>query len=261
MAAYCDRMLRTTADDRRLRGSGMSEAAETFAVIWCARHLMRWTRSLTAPEGSRRGLGLALGLGYLARYEVVPGSHRRRGVRRGAATLWGTVACAASPRHSRTRRDHPVPDRDHRWGVGAERLGGQPGVVRHPVSRSTAMTASWTHALQRGCMSHAGVERLGLVAARLFGMQPLVDRRRPLSWSHTALTRRLAALVPVLTFGPVLVFAAWGQLHRNDFRMFPVLPAGHPFGGVRGAGFLDGGMRRTGRPRGLGAVLLCTLDC
>ena len=50
--------------------SGMSEAAETMCVIWCARYLMRWSDGRYAVDLALAGL--ALGVGYTTRYEVVP---------------------------------------------------------------------------------------------------------------------------------------------------------------------------------------------
>ncbi len=69
-------------------GSGMSEAAQMFCLVWCARYLLRWV------ERNRIGdlgwAGVALGVCYLARYEAVPAAC-------GAVLLVGIVAFVRAP--------------------------------------------------------------------------------------------------------------------------------------------------------------------
>ena len=78
--------------------SGMSEAAETFCVLWCVRHLMRWSDQHSI--GDIAWAGIALGLGYLTRYEVVPAAL-------GAAVF---VAVLRKPgTRKQDRRSPPVP--------------------------------------------------------------------------------------------------------------------------------------------------------
>ena len=60
-----------------------------------------------------------------------------------------------------------------------------------------------------------------LSTAQLLGMQPFVERIAAHGGiAYAVLARFPAALVPVLTFGPVLVFAACGKYSATTFGLF-----------------------------------------
>ena len=75
-------------------------------------------------------------------------------------------------------------------------------------------------ALQRGFLVRDSPTAWVVICARLFGMQPFVGLAAAAAVAYAALTRKTAALVPVIVFGPVLAFAAWGQYTSTTFGWF-----------------------------------------
>lgn len=198
-------------------GSGMSEAAEAFCVLWCVRHLLRWVEG--RHVGDLALAGVALGVGYLARYEVVPAA---LGV---ALLVTGLVFRRSVPTaRIATTAAHlaivlfPIATAAVVWAMAGwvvnqelfatltSRYGNESqvaGAVARGGPLSRAASADWV-----------------VVSARLFGMQPFVGLAAAGALLYAVISRRVAALVPLVTFGPVLAFAAWGQFSSTTFGWF-----------------------------------------
>ena len=196
--------------------SGMSEAAETFCVLWCVRHLMLWSDEPRINDLA--WAGIALGVGYLSRYEVVPAAL-------GAAVLVAVLAARRANVETRL----------------ASTLS-QVAVVLFPITLATAiwalcgwvvnhelfatLTSQYGNAnqvaagIRRGDVAHNSPTEWVVISARLFGMQPLVGITAAGATAYALLARRPAVLVPLVTFGPVLGFAAWGQYSSATFGLF-----------------------------------------
>lgn len=232
--------------------SGMSEAAETFCILWCVRRLMRWSDSDRSADLA--GAGLALGVGYLVRYEVVPAAI-------GAAAFVGVVAArrAGSARLAKALADvaimlFPIAVTATVWALGgwvvdqelfatlSSRYGNESIVrvtLRERAPRIPAGSGDWV-----------------AIAARMFGMQPFVGIACAAAVFHCARTRKLAALVPVVVIAPVLAFAAWGQSTAATFGHFRYYLLGIPLVICLALALWDpvSGHVRTRRA---GAALLC----
>lgn len=195
--------------------SGMSEAAETFAVLWCVRHLMRWSESRDPRDLAWTGLALATG--YLARYEVVTAAV--------GAGAFVAVATMVSTRHSRLSRAladvaivmFPIVMAATAWALSGWVVNQE---LFAPITSQYGNTTQVGDAIQRGYLGTGGGSEWMLVAARMFGMQPFVGIAAVGAVTYAVLARRPAALVPVVIFGPVLAFAVWGQYTVTTFGWF-----------------------------------------
>ena len=197
-------------------GSGMSEAAETFAILWCVRHLMLWTGTRHPRELA--WAGMALGIGYLSRYEVVPAAI--------GAAVFVSVVTMSGAQYSRTARAlanvaivmFPIVIASTLWAISGWVVNQELfATLSSRYSNDSIVEA----ALRRdGLAGSAGSGDWVSVAARLFGMQPFVGIAAGAAIVQAMLTRRSAALAPIVTFGPILAFAAWGQLTSMTFGWF-----------------------------------------
>ncbi|MCW1960228.1 MAG: hypothetical protein KIH64_017120, partial [Mycobacterium sp.] len=238
--------------------SGMSEAAEAFFVVWCVRRLMLWSDS--RHPGDLAGAGLALGFGYLVRYEMIPAAI-------GAAIFVGlATACGAgSGRRTRSLADmaivlFPIVVSAAVWALGgwvvdqelfatvSSRYGNESIVrftMRDNVPTLPAGSADWVG-----------------IAARMLGMQPFVGIAGGAAVIHWALTRKPTPLAPLAVIAPVLVFAAWGQATTTTFGYFRYYLLGVPLVICLALGFWAPPARRPqlrplGQARRVGAALLC----
>jgi hypothetical protein len=240
--------------------SGMSEAAEILCVLWCTRYLMRWSDAGRTVDLAVAGL--ALGVGYTARYEVVP------------AALGAVVFVAV------------VAGRRADTGLRLSSVLANTAIIAYPIALAATVwaLAGWVinHELfaivssQYGNENQvAGARRRGDVvrdsaaawmpiSARLLGMQPLVGIASAGALAYAALARKPAAVVPVVTFGPVLAFAAWGQYSATTFGLFRYFLLAVPMVICIALAFWAPGpsTRRSWavptRSGGLATVLLCT---
>lgn len=194
--------------------SGLSEAAQMFCVLWSVRYLMRW--ATTQWVGDLAWAGIALGVGYLARYEVVPAAA-------------GAVALVAFV----TWRRAPSPDR---WSSTAINI----MIVAFPIVTAflawgftgwiindeffATLTSQYGNSSQVAGRLAGGVGDAGtswsVIAARLLGMQPLLGVAVAAALVFSALHRRLEPVVPVVVFGATLVFAALAQHASLTFGWF-----------------------------------------
>ncbi len=196
--------------------SGMSEAAEVLCVLWCTRYLMRWGDGRNVVNLAVAGI--ALGVGYTARYEMVP------------AALGATVFVAALA----GVRAAP--------GIRRSTVVAAVAIILFPIALSAGIWAStgWVinhelfaivtsqygnenqvaGALRRGDVVRDSPTALMVISARLLGMQPFVGIAAAGALAYAMLARNPAAVVPVVTFGPVLAFAAWGQYSATTFGLF-----------------------------------------
>jgi hypothetical protein len=196
--------------------SGMSEAAFILCVLWCARYLMRWSDGREPLDLALAGL--ALGVGYTARYEVVPAAIGATVV---VAVLAGRRA-AAGTRRSTVVASVSILLLPITLAAGIWALTGW--VINHElfaiVTSQYGNENQVAGALRRGDVVRDSPTALMVISARLLGMQPFVVIAAAGGLAYAALARKPAALVPVSTFGPVLVFAAWGQYSATTFGLF-----------------------------------------
>ena len=194
--------------------SGLSEAAQMFCLLWCVRYLMRWCTSRWV--GDLGWAGIALGVGYLARYEVIPA----------AAAAVGLVAVM-------TWRRSP---REVRWSAAAADV----VIVAFPVVTAffvwaitgwiindeffATLSSQYGNASQVAGRLARGTADAGaqwsVVASRLFGMQPLVGVAVAVAVVVAVARKRAAPLVPVVVFGATLAFAAVAQHDSLTFGWF-----------------------------------------
>lgn len=205
-------------------GSGMSEAAETFCVLWCVRRLMLWTDTRRAADLA--GAGLALGLGYLARYDVVPAAF-------GAAAFVGAVT-AGGATYGRSVKAFanvavvmfPIVVVATVWAISGWVVNQELFATLSSQYGNDSIVAAANR--RSGPTVPAGSGDWVGIAARLLGMQPFVGIACGAAVVHGALTRRVTALVPVVIFGPILAFAAWGQYSSTTFGCFRYYLLGIP---------------------------------
>ncbi|BBY49791.1 hypothetical protein MARA_32590 [Mycolicibacterium arabiense] len=197
--------------------SGMSEAAETFFLLWCIRHLMQWIRH--DRVGDLAWAGIALGLGYLARYEVVPAAV-------GAAALVAVIAFRRA--RSSGRFDSailsvvivmfPLTCAFTIWAVTGWVVSGE---LFATLSSQYGNGSQVAGAAERGGpLGQAASDDWVVIGARLLGMQPFLGVAVAGAVVVAALRRNVAVLVPIATMGPVLAFAAWSQYSSTTFGWF-----------------------------------------
>lgn len=232
--------------------SGMSEAAETFALVWCVRRLLLWTDSRS--PGDLACAGLALGVGYLARYEVAPA----------AVGVVGFVGLAtfATSEHSRIPKTmanvaiviFPITVTAVLWALSGWVVNQELFATLSSQYGNGTIVES---AIRRGLPKASGsAEEWLSIAARLLGVQPFAGIACGAAVVHAVLTRTVTATVPTVVFGPVLAFAAWGQLTSTTFGCFRYYLLGIPLVICTALALWSPGMRAA-VPRRFGAVLLC----
>lgn len=197
--------------------SGMSEAAETFFLVWCVRHLMQWIRD--KREGDLAWAGIALGLGYLARYEIVPAAC-------GATVLVAVVAFRRAQRSARMSSMilavvivlFPMVCAFTTWAVTGWVVSGE---LFATLSSQYGNGNQVAGAMERGGpQAQAASDDWVVIAARLMGMQPFVALATAGAVAVAVLRRNLVTLVPAAVFGPVLAFAVWSQFTSTTFGWF-----------------------------------------
>ncbi|BBY27777.1 glycosyltransferase family 39 protein [Mycolicibacterium sediminis] len=197
--------------------SGMSEAAETFFLVWTIRHLAQWIRS--DRVGDLAWAGIALGLGYLARYEVVPAAvgvallvaavaFRRA---RAAERLDSTILCVLIV-------SFPLACAFTIWAVTGWVVSGE---LFATLSSQYGNGSQVAGAAERGGpLAGAASDDWVVIGARLLGMQPFVVIAAACALALAVVRRNAVVLVPLATLGPVLAFAAWSQYSSTTFGWF-----------------------------------------
>jgi len=190
-------------------GSGMSEAGMVFCLLWCTRRLLRWVGS--AHIGDLAWAGIALGCGYLVRYEMVPA----------AAGAMGLVVAVTLTRYEgRARIDaavlsaliaaFPIAVAVLLWALAGWVINGE---LFAQLSSRYGNAAQVDVARAHGYLAPAWPT----IAQRLFAMQPFVGIAALVALTRSVLTRSADALVPLATFGTVLAFSVWGQHSGTTF--------------------------------------------
>jgi len=201
-------------------GSGMSEAAEIFCVLWATRNLLRWVQS--RDVGHLAWVGIALGIGYLARYEMAFCAVA-------SATLVALVTLAArgtTDRRTLSQRvmlnvlivGFPIAVTFSLWAL----IGWiTTGDLFATLSSNYGNAGQIATAEMRGITAErSGNNQPLVIATRLLAMQPLTGIAVVLAGAMAALQRRIDPLVAVFTFGSVLAFAVWGQFTGTTFGWF-----------------------------------------
>lgn len=197
--------------------SGMSEAAQAFFLLWCVRHLLRWLQDNWV--GDLAWAGIALGLGYLARYEVIPAAC-------GAAALVGVVTFLRSRQGSRFNSAllamlivmFPVVSVFLIWALTGWVVTGE---LFATLTSQYGNGSQVAEAMERGGPAAlAASDDWVVIAARLLGMQPFVLIAVAVAAALAVLRRNIAALAPTVVFGAVLTFAAASQYSSTTFGWF-----------------------------------------
>jgi hypothetical protein len=197
--------------------SGMSEAAEMCCVLWCVRFLLRWVHG--ARVGDLAAAAIALGVGYLARYEMVPAAC-------GAALLVGLVAyrrAEASQRVSATVLSvlilmFPIVVAVAAWALTGWIVSDE---LFAQLSSRYGNGSQISAALEKGGPgSRAASSDWVVIAARLFAMQPLVVLAAAAAAGISMLHRRFDVLVPIAAIAPILAFSIYGQVSSTTFGWF-----------------------------------------
>nr|WP_228768746.1 glycosyltransferase family 39 protein [Mycolicibacterium malmesburyense] len=197
--------------------SGMSEAAEVFCLVWCVRHLLQWVR--LQRVGDLAWSGIALGLGYLCRYETIPAAC-------GAALLVAAVACHTARRSERLNSAilcviitlFPLASAFIAWAVTGWVVSGE---LFATLSSQYGNDSQVSAAMERGGpRGEAASSDWVVIAARLLGMQPFVAVAAAATVAYSVMRQKVEALVPVAVMGPVLAFAIWGQYTSATFGWF-----------------------------------------
>lgn len=195
-------------------GSGLSEAAALFFVLLCVRYLLLWldTRSVQQLAVA----GIALGLGYLARYEVIVAAA-------GAALFVGVIT--ATTRATRARFSStilnvivlvfPLMVSFVTWALASWIMTGQ----MFPTLTSQYGNASQvTTALTRNSLSED--QDWITQAVRLTAMQPFAGIAVAVGVAMAIYRRRADIAVPLLTLGGILAFSIWGAYTETTFGWF-----------------------------------------
>ncbi|APE19275.1 hypothetical protein BOH72_18745 [Mycobacterium sp. WY10] len=196
-------------------GSGLSEAAEMFCLTWAVRHMMRWCDS--DRIGDLAWAGIALGTAYLTRYEVVPAAagaalvvtavswHRGRYGDRLQATVLNVAIVT-----------FPIAVTIIVWAVTGWIINGE------LFATFSSQYGNSSQVAER--LAHVGRHDPGsgwlVIAARLFGMQPLTGFAVALAVLVAAFRRQVSALVPIAVFGGTLTFAVVAQHLSMTFGWF-----------------------------------------
>ncbi|MET0704235.1 MAG: hypothetical protein ABWY93_31695 [Mycobacterium sp.] len=197
-------------------GAGMSEAAEVFCVLWCVRYLLLWVDSQRV--GDLAWAGIALGVGYLARYEMVVAAA-------GAALLVLAVVLVRLPRTERIPSAalnviillFPIALAFITWAVTGWIVNGE---LFATLSSRYGNGSQVAEAVARSGTAHSASADLLLIAVRLFAMQPFVGIAAVLAAALAVLTKKFDALVPAAVCGSVLAFSAWSQFTGTTFGWF-----------------------------------------
>jgi hypothetical protein len=192
-------------------GSGMSEAGMLFCLLWCARYLLRWITS--DHVGDLAWAGIALGVGYLVRYEMIPAT---------AGAVGLVIVMTMRRSQGRARIDSavlsalivtfPIAAAFILWALAGwvvdgelfAQLSSQYGnATQVDLARAQGYVAQRTH--------------WWTIDQRLLAMQPFVGIAALVAVAHSALSRTADALVPLATFGAVLAFSVWGEYSGTTF--------------------------------------------
>ncbi|CAN5871080.1 hypothetical protein BH09ACT7_BH09ACT7_33090 [soil metagenome] len=197
-------------------GSGLSEAAQTFCLLWCARHLMQWYDNRRV--GDLAWAGIALGVGYLARYEVIPAAV-------GAAVLVAVVSWSRAERQMRWPATiinvviviFPIATAFLAWALTGWIINDE---FFATLSSQYGNASQVAERLAHTAKGHDAASTWPVIASRLLGMQPLTGIAVALAVVVATLRRRLVSLVPVVTFGATLAFAVFAQHNSMTFGWF-----------------------------------------
>jgi hypothetical protein len=200
--------------------SGMSEAAEIFCTLWAARNLLLWVNS--RDVGHLAWVGIALAVGYLARYEFAFSA---------AATAALVALISLSDRAFTDRRmlwqrtalnvlivGFPIGVAFTAWAVVGWITTGDLFATLSSTYGNAGQIA--TAALRGMTTDKSGNNDPVIIATRLLAMQPVSGIAVALAGWLAVKNRRVDPLVPVAIFGSVLAFAVWGQFTGTTFGWF-----------------------------------------
>jgi hypothetical protein len=185
-----------------------------FCVLWCTRYLLKWADSRRVGDLGWRGI--ALGVGYLVRYEVAP-------------TALVVAAFVAIVTFARSPNDQKVPSAIMNavivvfpftvafavWAITGWIISGE---LFATISSQYGNSSQVAVAIAHGALDHNS--NWLVIAQRLLAMQPFVGLAVVLAAALSVVRRSWTDLVPIATFGPILAFAAWGQFSQSTFGWF-----------------------------------------
>ncbi len=193
--------------------SGMSEAAEIFCLLWAIRYLLLWLENGLIIDLA--WAAVALGVGYLARYEFVVAAC-------GAAAFVGAVTLVRTPPGRRLTSAAltvlitvlPVTVAFVIWALSGWVLADELFAQLSSRYGNAAQVATW---VERQGGVRPSWSAWPVIAARLFSMQPLVVLAAGIAVSISLLRKRYDLLVPLAVIAPILIFAVYGQRTPTTF--------------------------------------------
>lgn len=196
-------------------GSGMSEAAELFFALWAVRRLLLWVELRRA--GDLAWTGIALGLGYLARYEFIPAAA-------GAAALVGVLAYIRAASSARWQTSllsvlivvYPITMAFVAWALIGWLISGDLFAQLWSPYGNDSLVAEFA---ERGPRQAETVSPW-MLGARMLGMQPFAVIATALAVATALVRRRAEHLVAPAIIVPVLLFVVWGQYSATTFGWF-----------------------------------------
>ncbi|TQF69227.1 glycosyltransferase family 39 protein [Rhodococcus spelaei] len=197
--------------------TGMSEAPFIFLMCWATRRLIRWTS--TDDVHDLISVGVALGLGYLTRYDAA--------VAIAAAAVFVAVV-------TRRRATHADPSSARSHSRRSALLDAVIVVAPGALSVSVWAATSWllTGQLfaqfesgygnaqilaQSGGPTESGLPALGFSAASILVLAPAMPLLVPAVAALAIRRRDVEVLVPTLLFGSVLAFQAYSYVTGVTF--------------------------------------------
>jgi hypothetical protein len=192
-------------------GSGMSEAGELFCLLWCARYLLRWVKF--DQIGDLAWAGIALSMGYLVRYEMIPATA-------GAAGLVVMMTLTRSQGRSRINSavlaalivTFPIMAAFTLWALAGWIVNGE------LFAQLSSQYGNGTQVnLARFQSNGSPDNNWWTIDERLLAMQPFIGIATIAAVARSVLTRTAETLVPLATFGAVLAFSVWGERSGTTF--------------------------------------------
>lgn len=238
-------------------GNGMSEAWLLLALAWAARRLARWLR--TQRTADLVSCGIALAVGYLARYEAIAAAAAVPAVV--AVHSWRRATGDARRRRLLALNDVvlvalPAAVAVLGWMVLSWVIVGHPfETFQSPYGNSAQveLAGSWI----AGTTGAGTAARVAYVGEQVAWLAPALALVVPLSLLAGVTRRGRPLVAPLAAFGSVLVFQAAAFVHGDTFGWLRFSICAVPLGAVLPA--LLATLPRARAPRLVAALLATSL--
>lgn len=240
--------------------SGMSEAAQILCLLWSIRYLLLWLDTMLISHLA--WAGVALGVGYLARYEFVVAAA-------GASVFVGVVSFLRSPTGSRVTTLAskmlvvilPIGVAFVVWALLSWVLAGD--LIAQLSSRYGNANLVASTIERRWGGAKPAYSAWPVICGRIFSMQPLFVLATGAAVGISLWRRRFDLLVPLAVIAPILIFAVYGQRAPTTLGFCRFFITAIPLVACIAVILLRGSAASAERrphanwPRHVGAALLC----